>query len=44
MWLYSWENPRLVPLSLYNPAGPRIRAWLNDPGTYDLEAPVGVTA
>jgi hypothetical protein len=44
MWLYSWENPRLVPLRLFNPAGPRIRAWLNDPGTYDLEAPVGVTA
>jgi hypothetical protein len=44
MWLQSWESPRLVPLWLFNPGGPRIRAWLNDQGTYDLEAPVGVTA
>jgi hypothetical protein len=29
---------------LYNPEGPRIRAWLNDEGTYDLEAPVGANA
>jgi hypothetical protein len=44
MWLCSWESPRLAPLWLFNPAGPRIRAWLNGEGTYDLEAPVGVTA
>jgi hypothetical protein len=44
MWLCSWESPRLVPLWLFNPEGPRIRAWLNDQGTYDVEAPVGVTA
>jgi hypothetical protein len=44
MWLRSWESPRLVPLWLFNPEGPRIRAWLNDAGTYDLEAPAGVTA
>ncbi len=41
MWLQSWESPRLAPLWLFNPEGPRIRAWLNDQGTYDLEAPVG---
>ena len=44
MWLRSWENPRLAPLLLCNPEGPRIRAWLNDQGTYDLEASAGVTA
>jgi 5-methylcytosine-specific restriction enzyme A len=44
MWLRSWEDPGLVPLWLFNPEGPRIRAWLNDDGTYDLEAPVGATA
>jgi hypothetical protein len=44
MWLCGWESPRLVPLRLYNPEGPRIRAWLNDEGTYELEAPVGSTA
>ena len=44
MWLLSWESPRLVPLRLYNPEGPRIRAWLNEEGTYDLEAPVGAIA
>lgn len=43
MWLHSWQSPRLVPLSLFNPEGPRIRAWLNDEGTYDLEAPAGLT-
>jgi hypothetical protein len=41
MWLRAGENPRLVPLWLVNPEGPRIRAWLNDEGTYDVEAPVG---
>jgi hypothetical protein len=44
MWLRSWENPRLVPLWLVNPEGPRIPVWLNDEGTYDLEAPPGATA
>jgi hypothetical protein len=44
IWLRSWENPRFVPLWLFNPEGPRTRAWLNDDGTYDLEAPVAVTA
>ena len=44
MWLRSGESPRLVPVWLVNPEGPRIRAWLNGEGTYDLEAPVGVTA
>jgi hypothetical protein len=44
MWLCWWDSPRLVTLRLYNPEGPRIRAWLNDEGTYDLEAPVSVTA
>jgi hypothetical protein len=39
MWLCSWESPRRVPLRLFNPEGPRIRAWLNHQGTYDLEAP-----
>ena len=44
MWLRSGESPRLVPVWLFNPEGPRIRAWLNDEGTYDLEAPVKMTA
>jgi hypothetical protein len=43
MWLRSGENPRLAPLWLFSPEGPRIRAWLNHDGTYDVEAPVGAT-
>jgi hypothetical protein len=38
MWLRPEESPRRVPLSLFNAEGPRIRAWLNDEGTYDLAA------
>jgi hypothetical protein len=41
IWLWSWENPRLVPVRLFDPAGPRIPVWLNDEGTYDFEAPAG---
>jgi hypothetical protein len=44
MWLHPWESPRLAALWVSSPEGPRIRAWLNDDGTYDLEAPVGATA
>jgi len=39
IWLWSWENPRMVPLLLVDPAGPRVPAWLNADGTYDFEAP-----
>ena len=39
IWLWSWENPRLVPVQLLNGPGPRIPVWLNDEGTYDFEAP-----
>ena len=41
IWLWSWENPRLVPVLLVNPQGPRTPVWLNDEGTYDFEAPGG---
>jgi hypothetical protein len=41
IWLWPWENPRLVPVQLFDPAGPRIPVWLNDEGTYDFEAPAG---
>ena len=41
IWLGPWENPRLVPVQLVDPAGPRIPVWLNDEGTYDVEAPAG---
>ena len=41
IWLGPWENPRLVPVQLFDPAGPRIPVWLNDEGTYDFEAPAG---
>jgi hypothetical protein len=44
IWLWSWENPRLVPVQLFDPAGPRIPVWLNDEGTYDFEAPGGAPA
>jgi hypothetical protein len=39
IWLWPWENPRLVPVLLATPAGPRTLAWLNDEGTYDVEPP-----
>ena len=39
--LWPGENPRLVPVQLVSPAGPRIPVWLNDEGTYDVEAPAG---
>jgi hypothetical protein len=39
IWLWSGENPRLVPLLLLDPEGRRIPVWLNDEGTYDFEAP-----
>jgi hypothetical protein len=41
IWLRSWENPRLAPVLLVSPEGPRIPVWLNDEGTYDFEAPAG---
>jgi hypothetical protein len=41
IWLWSWENPRLAPVLLVNPQGPRVPGWLNDEGTYDFEAPAG---
>jgi hypothetical protein len=41
IWLWPWENPRLVPVQLFDPTGPRIPVWLNDEGTYDFEAPAG---
>lgn len=41
IWLSSWEEPRLVPILLVNPDGPRVPVWLNDEGTYDFEAPTG---
>jgi hypothetical protein len=39
IWLWSGENPRLVPVLLLDPEGRRIPVWLNDEGTYDFEAP-----
>ena len=41
IWLWPWEDPRLVPVQLVNPGGPRVPVWLNDEGTYDFEAPAG---
>ena len=41
IWMYSWENPRLVPVQLLNRPGQRIPVWLNDEGTYDFEEPAG---
>ncbi|HEY5397730.1 MAG TPA: HNH endonuclease signature motif containing protein [Trebonia sp.] len=41
IWLWSWENPRLVPVRLLDPVRRRIPVWLNDEGTYDFEAPAG---
>jgi 5-methylcytosine-specific restriction protein A len=41
IWLWSWENPRLVPVQLPNRQGRRVPVWLNDEGTYDFEAPAG---
>jgi hypothetical protein len=41
IWLWSWENPRLAPVQLRNPEGPRVPVWLNDEGTYDFEPPAG---
>jgi hypothetical protein len=41
IWLWSWENPRLVPVRLLDPMGRRIPVWLNDEGTYDFEPPAG---
>ena len=41
IWMYSWENPRLVPVQLLDRPGPRIPVWLNDEGTYDFEEPAG---
>ena len=42
IWLWSWENPRLVPVQLVNAGGPRVPVWLNDEGTYEFEAPAGL--
>jgi hypothetical protein len=33
-WLWSWEDPEISPVLLFNPDGPRIRVWPNDAGTY----------
>ena len=44
IWLWPWENPRLVPVQLFDPTGPRIPVWLNDEGTYDFEPPAGAPA
>jgi hypothetical protein len=44
IWLQSWENPRLVPVQLRTPHGPRIPVWLSDEGTYDFEPPAGRAA
>jgi hypothetical protein len=41
IWLWPEENPRLAPVLLVNPDGPRVPAWLNDDGTYDFEPPAG---
>lgn len=41
IWLWSWENPRLVPVQLCDQQGPRHPAWLTDEGTYDFEGPAG---
>jgi hypothetical protein len=41
IWLWPWENPRLVPVQVLDPVGRRIPVWLNDEGTYDFEAPAG---
>jgi hypothetical protein len=39
IWLWPWENPRLVPVLVSRPEGPRTPVWLNDEGTYDAEPP-----
>jgi len=39
IWLGPWQNPRLVPVLLAHPEGPRTPVWLNDEGTYDVEPP-----
>jgi 5-methylcytosine-specific restriction enzyme A len=39
IWLWSGEDPRLVPVLLVDPQGRRMPVWLNDEGTYDYEAP-----
>ena len=39
IWLQSWEIPRLVPVQLRTPHGPRIPVWLSGEGTYDFEPP-----
>jgi len=41
IWVQPWENPRLVPVQLCTPHGPRIPVWLSDEGTYDFEPPAG---
>jgi hypothetical protein len=33
-WLWSWENPVLVPVMLASPHGPGITVWLTDSGEY----------
>jgi hypothetical protein len=44
MWLWSWEDPRVTPVRLFNPAGPRITAWLTENGLYGFEPPAGAGA
>jgi 5-methylcytosine-specific restriction enzyme A len=33
-WLWSGEDPEIIPVLLFNPDGPRIRVWPNGAGTY----------
>jgi hypothetical protein len=37
-WLWSWEDPEITPVLLFNPDGPRIRVWPNDAGTYAFKS------
>jgi hypothetical protein len=43
-WLWSWEDPALIPVMLASEHGSGITVWLTAGGTYSAEPPEGLAA
>jgi hypothetical protein len=42
--LRSWQDPLLVPVTVFSPNGPGMSLWLTNDGGYSPDAPEGVAA